>query len=167
MPVDEIYPPVDYPWWWAAIGVALILLVVVWVVIVLRRTRASAEEKSAAPPSAPFQSHRIDSYAALRATYDKRLDEVERRFRAGELDERALHLTLSTEVRGFASQRLGIDASILTLSEIERLNGAGRLTQLISRYYRPAFAEYDVDPVDAAGTSAQSISRAREVVRSW
>ncbi|MEK8227145.1 hypothetical protein NKG05_15325 [Oerskovia sp. M15] len=114
-----------------------------------------------------------DAYAGLRAEFEAHLDAVEQRYLAGDLDERTLHLALSKEVRGFASGRLGVDASVLTLSEIEHMTGTQHLTRLIARYYRPSFAEYDVDPSllrDEQGgtrTGKDSIDRARSVVRTW
>ena len=171
MPDDELYAPVLYSGWWAALGVLLLLLVVGWVVFAVLSTRASAQEKAlSAPPD--LVSGPYDPYAGLRAEFESRLAGVEQRYLAGELDERALHLALSREVRGFASGRLGVDASVLTLSEIERLTGAQHLTRLIARYYRPSFAEDDGEPsahreqgVSPGGR--ESIDRARSVVRTW
>jgi hypothetical protein len=171
VPDDELYAPVLYSGWWAVLGVALVLLVAGWVVFALRSTRASAEER--ALPSAPRgPSGPYDPYAGLRAEFEGRLEAVEARYLAGELDERALHLALSKEVRGFASGRLGVDASVLTLSEIERLTGAQHLTRLIARYYRPSFAERPDDlsrdhAQSAAPEGRESIDRARTVVRTW
>ncbi|MHA7134693.1 hypothetical protein [Oerskovia turbata] len=171
MPDDELYTPVLYSGWWAVLGVGLVLLVAGWVVFALVSTRASAEERNQSSasrgPSGPF-----DPYAGLRAEFESRLATVEARYLAGELDERALHLTLSKEVRGFASGRLGVDASVLTLSEIERLTGAQHLTSLVARYYRPSFAEHPDAPAQGDAQSQapegrESIDRARTVVRTW
>jgi len=172
VPDDELYAPVLYSGWWAVLGVALVLLVVGWLVLAVLSTRASAEEKAlSAPVRRP--SRLGDPYAGLRSEFESRLDAVEAQYLAGALDERGLHLALSKEVRGFASGRLGVDASVLTLSEIERMTGTQHLTRLIARYYRPSFAEYDVDPearLDDHGvtiTGKESIDRARTVVRTW
>lgn len=175
MPDDELYAPALYSGWWAALGVVLVLLVVGWVVFALVSTRASAQEKASrfAPPRSVAGPY--DPFAGLRAEFESRLDAVEATYLAGGLDERGLHLALSKEVRGFASGRLGVDASVLTLSEIERMTGTQHLTRLIARYYHPSFAE---DAVQAAGpptgpeqggtpTGKESIDRARSVVRTW
>lgn len=169
MPFDELYAPVLYSGWWAALGAFLLLLVVGWIVFAFLSTRASAEEKSLAPARRP-PSGAHDPYADLRADLERQLDAVEQRYLAGELDERGLHLALSKEVRRFASGRLGVDASVLTLSEIEHMTGAQHLTRLIARYYRPSFAEDDGTPYpEAGGTTSgrDSIDRARSVVRTW
>lgn len=179
MPDDELYAPALYSGWWAALGVVLVLLVVGWVVFALVSTRASAQEKASrfAPPwSAPGL---YDPFAGLRVEFESRLDAVEATYLAGGLDERGLHLALSKEVRGFASGRLGVDASVLTLSEIEHMTGTQHLTRLIARYYHPSFAEdvaqdvaQDVGPPTGheqggTPTGKESIDRARSVVRTW
>lgn len=167
MPVDELVDPVGYPGWWTAVGVAVLLVAVAVVVGILWSTRASAQEKAAARPTGPSPLGPPDPYGPLRLEYERRLDAVEQRFRAGELDERALHLALSAEVRGFATGRTGQDASSMTLSEIEQLADGQRLTPLIARYYRPSFADHDNDPRARSTDAEDSIARARAVVRTW
>ncbi|MFF2620902.1 hypothetical protein [Oerskovia jenensis] len=172
MPDDELYAPVLYSGWWAALGVVLLLLVVGWVVFAFVSTRASAQEKAARFP-VPWAPGTPDPYAGLRAEFEAHLDAVEAAYLAGGLDERGLHLALSKEVRGFASGRLGVDASVLTLSEIESMTGTAHLTRLIARYYHPSFAEDEAldlpTPPERGGSpdGRESIDRARSVVRTW
>jgi len=167
VPADELLDPVGYPGWWTAVGIAVLLVAVAVVVLVLWLTRAGAAEKAASAPSPPSPAGPLDPFGALRAEYDQRLEAVARRFRAGELDERGLHLALSAEVRGFATGRLGQDASSMTLSEIQQLAHAERLTQLVTRYYRPSFADHAQDERARTTDAEDSIARAREVVRTW
>ncbi|MFJ4231183.1 hypothetical protein [Cellulosimicrobium cellulans] len=167
MPVDELVDPVGYSGWWTVLGIVLILAAAAVVFLVVWLTRASAAEKAAPPPSPLLPTGPYDPYASLRAEYERRLDAVAERFRAGELDERALHLALSAEMRGFATGRLGQDASTMTLSEIQQIGEAGRLTQVIARYYRPSFADHDNDPAARDTDAEDSIDRARSVVRGW
>ncbi|MFC8923811.1 hypothetical protein [Cellulosimicrobium sp. NPDC057127] len=167
MPVDELVDPVGYPGWWTAVGVGVLLAAAAIVALVLWWTRASAQEKAAGPAARPPAAGPSDPYGPLRAEYGRRLDLVEERYRAGELDERALHLALSAEVRGFASGRTGQDASSMTLSEIQQLADAAHLTPVIARYYRPSFADHDNDPRARATDAEDSIARARAVVRTW
>ncbi len=167
MPVDELVDPVGYSGWWTVLGIAAILAAAAVVFLVIWLTRARAEEKAAPPPGPRPPAGPHDPYAALRAEYEERLDEVTARFRAGELDERALHLALSAEMRGFATGRLGQDASSMTLSEIQQIGRAGRLTHLIARYYRPSFADHDNDPAARSTDGEASIDQARSVVRGW
>ena len=124
MPVDELVDPVGYSGWWTVLGIVLVLAAAAVVFLVLWLTRASAAEKAAPPPAPLLPTGPYDPYAPLRAEYEGRLDALAERFRAGELDERSLHLALSAEMRGFATGRLGQDASSMTLSEI--LFGPGR-----------------------------------------
>ncbi|MCO7273755.1 MULTISPECIES: hypothetical protein [Cellulosimicrobium] len=167
MPVDELVDPVGYSGWWTVLGIVLILAAAAVVFLVIWLTRASAAEKAVPPPAPRLPTGPYDPYASLRAEYERRLDVVAERFRAGELDERALHLALSAEMRGFATGRLGQDASSMTLSEIQQIGEAGRLTQVIARYYRPSFADHDNDPAARATDAEDSIDRARSVVRGW
>jgi hypothetical protein len=167
VPVDELVDPVGYSGWWTVLGIAAILAAAAVVFLVIWLTRARAEEKAAPPPGPLPPAGPYDPYAELRAEYEKRLDAVAERFRAGELDERTLHLALSAEMRGFATGRLRRDASSMTLSEIQQLGEAGRLTQLIARYYRPSFADHDNDPAARSTDAEDSIDRARSVVRGW
>jgi hypothetical protein len=167
VPADELVVPVGYSGWWTAAGVGVLLVAAAVVVLVLWWTRASVEEKAAGTAGRPSPAGPPDPYGPLRAEYERRLDGVEQRYRAGELDERALHLALSAEVRGFASGRTGLDASSMTLSEIEQLADAARLTPVIARYYRPSFADHDNDPGARATDAEDSVARARAVVRSW
>jgi hypothetical protein len=159
VPADELVDPVGYPGWWTVVGIVVLLVAAAIVFLVLWLTRARAAEKAASVP--------LDPYGALRSEYERRLDAVAQRFHAGELDERTLHLALSAEVRGFATGRLGQDASSMTLSEIQQLSGADELTRLITRYYRPSFADHENDPKARTTDAEDSIARARTVVRSW
>jgi hypothetical protein len=167
VPVDELVDPVGYSGWWTVLGIVLVLAAAAVVFLVIWLTRASAEEKNAPRPAPLLPTGPHDPYASLRGEYERRLDAVAERFRAGELDERTLHLALSAEMRGFATGRLGQDASSMTLSEIQQLAEAGRLTQLIARYYRPSFADHDNDPAARSTDGEDSIDRARAVVRGW
>ena len=128
-----------YSGWWTVLGIVAILAAAAVVFLVIWLTRASAAEK-AVPPAAPLlPTGPYDPYAALRAEYERRL----------------------------ATGRLGQDASSMTLSEIQQIGEAGRLTQVIARYYRPSFADHDNDPAARATDAEDSIDRARTVVRGW
>jgi hypothetical protein len=167
VPADELVDPVGYPGWWTVVGIVVLLVAAAIVFLVLWLTRARAAEKAASVPPPPSPAGPLDPYGALRSEYERRLDAVAQRFHAGELDERTLHLALSAEVRGFATGRLGQDASSMTLSEIQQLSGADELTRLITRYYRPSFADHENDPKARTTDAEDSIARARTVVRSW
>lgn len=162
MPTDELYAPVTYSWWVPTIGVALMLLAIAWVVIAVLLTRR--RPATTLPPPPPQLAARPgDPFAAARPVYLARVDALERRFAAGELDARALHLELSAVVRDFATVRQGLDARVLTLSELRRLTGTRRLAALIETYYRPAFAQDG----PAGASPERAVTGARRVISQW
>ena len=161
MPVDELNDPVLYSWWVPVVGVLLIALVIAYLVWSVRSTRRRPEDRM--PPQPPRSMYGGDPFAAVRPVYLARVDALERRYTAGGLDARALHLELSALVRDFASVRGGMDARVLTLSDLRRIQGTGRLASLIETYYRPAFARYG-----AIGASTeQAVAGARRVISQW
>ncbi|WP_125775489.1 hypothetical protein [Antribacter gilvus] len=169
MPGDELLPPVGYSGWWTAAGLGLILLSLALVAAVIWFTRASAAEKEAqrfAVPPAAGGRHHLDPHAGIRDKYTRTLSELRQRYESGELDRRAVHHALAREMRAFAAERLDRDVSTLTLAQIAELDGAKKLTDLISRYYRPEFAEDD-DPSVRRMKVDTSFDRAQEVVREW
>lgn len=166
---DEIYDPVGYSPWWAVLGVTAIVVAVAVVVLIVLLTRRRTTTPAIALPLARYLGVDGDRFGALRATYLARIDDLDREYREGGLDERALHLALSAQMRGFASERLGVDTSAMTLSEIETLRHADPLSSLIAHNYRPSFAE-DVDPATETDTetgTGDSVEMARTAVRTW
>ncbi len=161
MPIDELYPPVGYSPWWAVLGGGLILAAVALVIVVVRRTR----DPGRPPRPVPSTPAGVDALGALRTEFTARVDELQHRFDAGELDERAVHLQLSALMRAFATRRTGRDASTWTLAEIERI-GARELWDVIARNYPPSFAD-DGDPRARAVNPHESLGYARQVVNQW
>ena len=161
MPVDELNDPVLYSWWVPVVGVLLIALVIAYLVWAVRSTRRRPEDRL--PPPPPRAMHGGDPFAAVRPVYLAKVDVLERRYTAGELDARALHLELSALVRDFASVRRGMDARVLTLSELRRIQGTKRLASLIETYYRPAFARYGT----VGASTEQAVAGARRVISQW
>lgn len=162
MPVDELNGPVAFAWWVLPLGLALLLLAVGWVVAVLVTTRRRAEPGPPPPPPA-VHARPGDRFATVRPLYLARVDEVERRFDAGELDARGVHLELSAVVRDFATIRRGVDARVLTLSELRRIDGAKRLATLIESYYRPSFARFGT----VGASTENALQGARRVISQW
>lgn len=163
MPVDELNDPVLYSWWVPVLGVVLVALAVAYVVWAVRHTRRRPEQD--VPPAPPVRQlgPYDDPYASVRPVYLAKVDALEQRFDAGELDARALHLELSAVVREFGTVRRGVDTRVLTLSDLRRVDGARSLANLIETYYRPAFARYG-----AVGASTErALEGAREVISRW
>lgn len=161
MPVDELYDPVLYSWWVPVVGVLLVAAAVGYVIWAVRSTRRRPAPPP--PPAAPVLASRGDPYAAVRPLYLSKVDVLEQRFTAGELDARALHLELSAVVRDFGTVRRGLDTRVLTLSDLRRLTGTRDLANLIETYYRPAFARYGT----VGASTERAIDGARRVISRW
>ena len=155
----ELNEPVTFSWWWDLVAAAAVLLVIGWIVAVLVLTRRRTPEPDLEALLGPYG----DRFATVRPLYLEQVDAVERRYRDGELDVRGLHLALSAVVRDFATVRRGVDARVLTLSDLRRLDGARHLAGLIETYYRPAFAQGGAPEIHPE----QSIHGARTVISQW
>lgn len=162
MPIDDIVAPVDVSVWWTVLGIALIAAIAAWLVFVFVHTRHRPTE-AALPPTPPPAAYAAggDPFVDLRLRYLTQVDEADRAFQAQEIDVRELHLRLSSIVREFAGLRRGVDTSVMTLTDIEHLTGAGRLANLIAGYYQPAFSKFTVE------SGVESLDGARLVISSW
>jgi hypothetical protein len=159
VPVDELTGPVVYSWWWLVLGLLAMVAVVAYLAWAFRRTRPRPR-----PVTDGALPYRVgDRFAEVRPVYLARVDAVEQRYRRGDLDARGLHLELSAVVRDFATVRRGVNASVLTLSELRRVQGTRRLAALIESYYRPAFDRTGPETVSVDG----SLDGARRVIRQW
>jgi hypothetical protein len=164
MPVDELNDPVGYWGGWWAIGILALVLAVAVIVVVLVLTRAP---KPPTPPTPRRIARGSDPYGELRAETIRQIDALGAQHLAGHIDDRTLHLQLSTAMRTFAAGRLGVETSSLTLLEVSRLPGGAPLNGVIEQYYPPSFAEDadlrlrpDVDPL-------ASVQIARTAVSTW
>ena len=162
MPTDDIVAPMDFSVWWTITGIALTVAVAAWLVFVFVHTRHRPTE-GVLPPAPPPSAYAAggDPFVDLRLRYLAQVDEADRAFTAHEIDVRELHLRLSAIVREFAGLRRGVDTTVMTLTDIEHLAGAGRLANLIAGYYQPAFSK------DSPDSGAQSVDGARTVISSW
>ncbi len=150
------FGPAQYPHFpvYLVVGILLLALVVGWYVFVVRFSRSRFPRPVVAGP-AP----RPD-LPALRAKYLAMIDEVESEHRAGRLPERALASRLSLLLRFFAFESSGVDAQVMTLTDL-RQAALPAVTGAVEQYYPPAFQKRH--PGDPAG----AVATAREVVRSW
>lgn len=164
MPPDELFGPVGYGWWWPFVGLAIMALVVWWVVRSWRGTPVKpGDTPPPPPPGGPVAYNPGDTFGAIRPIYLARVDEIEKRYEAGELDARAAHLALSAVVRDFATVRQGVDARVLTLTELKELSGTKRIARLIESYYQPAFSRRG----SAGRLTRRAVLGARDVIRQW
>lgn len=162
-PVEEINDPVGYWSGWLAIGILAVLLAVAIVLVAILLTRRRAPKappvRRLAPGEDPFGTLRVDAHRAI--------DGLVAEHAAGRIDDRTLHLRLSSVMRGFASGRLGIDTGSLTLLDISRRADAAPLAGLITHYYRPSFADDEELRIRPGIDPAESVRLARTAVASW
>ncbi|MCC2316125.1 hypothetical protein [Cellulomonas xiejunii] len=166
MPGAELVDPVPYAPWWPWVAVAIVVAVVAWFVWVVRSTRAPAQEPpspspSPAPVAPPAPRDPRDPYAALRGTTLARLDEVERRYRAGDVDVRGANLEIRYVLREFATGRTGVDTSAMTAATARADRRTRPLSTLLENTSMPTFA-----PTSRARLS-RSLDQARKRVRTW
>lgn len=152
MPAGELLAPEAYAWWVPALGAALLLLVGAWHLLVHRLT----DPARAVRPRAAGRP-----VGELRARYAAEVDEHHTRYRAGELDLRALHLRLARTMREFASERLGTDVRAWTRGEVAGYDPTRRVGHLLAVWEEPSFARRS----DAE--AAEAARRAKEVIATW
>ncbi|ROQ41263.1 hypothetical protein EDF46_0639 [Frondihabitans sp. PhB188] len=136
------------------IGVLLVALLVAWYVFLVRFSRTRFPR-----PVVDGPKPRVE-LGLLQAKYGAMIDEVNALSETGELSERAVHSRLSLLLRFFASEASGIEAQVMTLSDL-RSAPLPRVTGAVEQYYPPAFQKQH------PGDPAAAVATAREVVRSW
>lgn len=97
---------------------------------------------------------------AIKIKYLKKLDIVEKKLDRNEITLRRAYQHLSGIIRYFVYTVTGIKVQNCTLEDIKKLK-MPMLTELISEYYRPEFAEKSVGDVKA------SIEKTRKVIKRW
>ncbi|MCC2336450.1 hypothetical protein [Cellulomonas wangsupingiae] len=164
MPGAELVDPVAYASWWPWVALGIVVAVVAYYVWAVRSTRAPAPTPAPTPLAAsapPAPASRRDPYGALRGTALARLDEVERRYRAGEVDERGAHLEIRYAVREFATGRTGVDTSAMTAAAARADRRTRRLASLLENSSVPTFGATSRTRV------SRSLEQARKQVRTW
>lgn len=158
MPSDiSAYPPFSYSIFWTILLSVGIILLIGWYAGVIWSTRrkplrtvATLKPGGIAPIDIP----------AMQAKYLGLIDQIERAYRAHEMDSRIVHQKLSILLRFFAQEAHGLRAFSLTLGDLRKTRYT-QLTHAIETYYTPEFqAVLDGDAVQALRT-------AREVVTTW
>ena len=151
-PINEPIPPVDYSAWVWVLGLVLLVLIGAWYWFVFHHTRRRP---------APTGGTGTDRFASVRTAALEQVDAAEGRYREGESTMRGLHLDLNHILREFASGRLRMDASSLTVHELARLEGTDRLVGLLQEYQEPAFA------ADSDAQALAATQNARAVISQW
>jgi hypothetical protein len=148
------YWPLQYSPLWTWAGTALLVLVLAWYGFVFLSTR-----KGRVPVAAPRFTPPSDIHS-LKEAYLQRIDAVTADAYAGRVTARASHQALSLLVRKFMRDVTGVDASRMTLAELDR-HPLPAAADAVSRLYPGEFGPEPLPPVDV---SAETVRRA---VRSW
>ena len=130
--------------YWYAAGLLLIILGRVLLIFFGRFFRTD--------PESPIRIDRI--YKACM----KRISEIERAHRSGELDTRATHGQMSSEVRWFVQEVTGLKTQSMVYDDLRR-RGRPELAELIREYYGPEFSY--ISESDAV----QAIEKGRALVQ--
>lgn len=155
MAADGVFfAPVGYSIWWPLTGAALVLMCLGWIVWVWVSTseRATTGVPAFVAPRNP---------GSVRNKFLQLITDVENKYDAGTIDERAAHLELSLAVRGFVHEMTGLPAQRMTLTQLrgEQLALAADAVEL---FYPGEFAAHG-----GGLTVAESTGTARNVVASW
>ena len=130
--------------YWYAVGILLIILGRVLLIFFGRFFRTD--------PESPIRIDRV--YKACM----KRVAGIERGYKSGELDTRAAHGQMSSEVRWFVQEVTGLPAQSMVYEELRR-RGRPELAELIREYYGPEFSY--ISESDAV----QAIEKGRALVQ--
>ena len=130
--------------YWYAVGILLIILGRVLLIFFGRFFRTD--------PESPIRIDRVCKACM------KRIAGIERGYRSGELDTRAAHGQMSSEVRGFVQEVTGLPAQSMVYEELRR-RGRPELAELIREYYGPEFSY--ISESDAV----QAIEKGRALVQ--
>ncbi|MBF4634340.1 hypothetical protein ITJ38_08000 [Agreia pratensis] len=151
MPDTELIPPIGYGSSWLVIGIALIVVVIATILVIIL---VRARKRSSSQPLPP------GGLAGLRAEYHARITEIEAEFAAGGLSARSAHHRLSAVVRQYARAVSGVDAPVMTLTELQS-SPLPTVTAAIAEYYPASFESADRSEISSA------VVRARQVIESW
>ncbi|WP_203336470.1 hypothetical protein [Nocardioides limicola] len=168
MPGEEIIDPMAYDGWWTLVGVALLVLALLVVVAgaLLTRTRTEAPAEGE-PPAEP-----ADPLVVLRNETVRRLDDLGRRRRTDEIDDRAFYLELRAELRTFAQARTGRNVRSSTVTMLAASPETRRLATELEHTLAPAFGPDARRGSWHSGARAdnqakEALRRARRLVLRW
>lgn len=152
MPDTELVPPIGYGSGWLVVAIVIVVVVIATILLVLLvRTRRRAAAPGSTGPG---------GLAGLKADYHARISAVEAEFAAGDLSARRAHHRLSAVVRAFGRAVTGVDAPVMTLTELQS-SSLPAVTVAVAEYYPASFES-------AEGTEISSaVARARQVIESW
>lgn len=151
MPDTELIPPIGYGGGLLVVAIVLLVVVVAAILLIaLLRPRRRASPVATRP----------GGLAGIKADHHARVSAIEAEFAAGTLSARQAHHRLSAVVRDFGRAVSGIDAPVMTLTELQSVS-LPAVTTAVAEYYPAAF-----EPQDRADISS-AVVRARQVIESW
>ncbi|GAA3591598.1 hypothetical protein GCM10022198_14420 [Klugiella xanthotipulae] len=158
----ELYPPGQYGIGWLYVALAVIALGIGLYLLVSFLTRPKNALRPVAAVSSAPPLVGPEMLNQLRYEYLAQLDVVESRFRSGELGGRETNKVLSLVVRQFVNEYSGIEAPVMTLSDLMSQGVNPVLLDAVGRHYYPSVFRRSgvIDPL--AGLEA-----ARRVVTTW
>lgn len=145
---DELIAPLHASDLWLVVTVLGILLaVLVGFLPLIGHLRGRSDSTRAVP-------------VHVRTRYRGLIDEIEERYRAGDLTTRTTAQELSSLLRDFAAEAWGATARHMTQREM-REAGLAPLADAVARLYAAEFER------DVPETAARELSVAREVITRW
>ncbi|MBR5973800.1 MAG: hypothetical protein IK020_01290 [Clostridiales bacterium] len=154
----ELQDPFSYSFLPVVIMIAVILAsIVILVAIILVHKKMKAPMKQKVPKPVVFKPK---SREETKRDYLEKINVIEKKYQAGQMDVRAAHQELSAVVRMFVHDMTGINAQNFSLSELKS-NNVHQISNLIEEFYAPEFAERSDKETTA------SIRDAREVINTW
>jgi hypothetical protein len=151
VPETEIIPPIGYDGAWLVVGIVIVGLVVVTILLILLVRIRRRPAPTPMPPG---------GLAGVKADYHDRVSAIEAEFVAGTLSARGAHHRLSAVVRSFGRTVSGIDAPVMTLTELQQ-SSLPQVTAAVAEYYPASFEVEDRSEISSA------VLRARQVIESW
>ena len=146
----ELIAPIGYDSGWLVLGIAILAVVVVGAAALVFARRGSPKGTRAAGEVGD---------RGLRGRYHAQIDAVEEDVAAGSISAREAHLRLSALVRSFARDTTGVNAPVMTLTEL-RQSPLPEVTAAVAEYYPSSF-----EP-GLPGDIESALSRARRVIDS-
>lgn len=97
---------------------------------------------------------------SIKNKYLKQIDELEKNVKNNQINDRKAYNELSSIIRKFINESVGIDVMKYSLNEIKTLK-ISSLTSLVEEYYEPEFS------YEGEGDILSSIEKTKGVIETW
>jgi|GEM_PF-2026050 len=132
-------PPADYSATWYVVIAVVCVLVIGWFIAFPFITRRRIEKRMGVTLHTSQRAY-LSAEEALRERYRARISQLAERRQAGEITDRELHQDLSVVVREFVTERIGVRAETMTLTDLLANQATAPMAYVIERCYTPAFS---------------------------